>query len=668
LTPGRRLLAFAGLFLALGAAGLVSSPSYLFSPALSAASKAVATVGVLAWWLLGLSAFAALRLVLVRPEGGPGRAALRWLFRLGAGGAFFFLLLSWVLHVRKGFFMNTGIFAFFAGDPIHMLALLTPMERRAAVVVLAAAAVLVALAVRLTAPPLGLPFGDRRVRGGAAALLGVAALALHGYPRLALSEADGGEYRKQACFHATPGLALLCSALPAAPREAAAGIALAPRYDGIEPYLETLPDPRPPARSLVLIVVESLRRDSLRALGAGDSYMPFLDELAGRSLLFSNAYSQSNVTHYSVTALLSSLYPMKYRDMDSFRGTGYPRTMIYDLLKGLGYRTSIFSSHNDQWGSMKAYLASPSLDEYFHAELYDGPTLVPKEDTGLFQAVSLGFLKKGSLDDRVTVDRFLGWLKEGEPARPFFTYLNFQATHFPYELAFDMETPFRPSTLDFEASFFAYPREKREVMLNRYRNSLRFVDARIRDVYEGVAAAGRAGETVFVVVGDHGQSFLEHGAVTHAQAMPEEVIRVPLLVAGPPDVVPVRRDDRPVQGVDVVPTVLALMGLPPHPNFQGANVLDPGRDPDDHALFLTTQNVQHTQVLVWRGFKYLLRREGQDSFFALRDDPGETRDLLRVRPGAARPYHDRLLQFVGTQLLYYDNPEYHRRFFPPKYE
>ncbi len=667
MTSGRRLLLFTGGSLLLAEIALVRSPSFLFASALSPFSRFVCALGVLAWSLLGLACFYALRTTLGTARGSLPRNLARWSFYGICELAAFFLLVSSIVHVREGFFINGAMLSFFAADPRQVFTLLTPLERHFFGLVFAASTLLVILAFLLTAPPAAFSFRDRRFRLASLALTATSLACLLAYPRIALSEGEANDYRKQACYHSTAALALACAAFPAVPPEAPPARATR-RYDGMGPYLKTVSGPARTRLNLVIVVVESLRSDSLEQLGARDSYMPFLDRMAGRGLLFSNAHSQSNTTHYSVTALLSSLFPMKYPTLDSFRSKGRPRAMVYEVLKALGYRTSIFSSHNDAWGDMREFIASPALDEYFYAELYDGPSIIREEDTAFARAFARGLLRKGSLDDRVPVARFLSWLAQGDRTQPFFSYLNFQATHFPYQLAFDMETPFQPSTLDFGVSFLSYPREKLDVMLNRYHSSLRFVDARIRDLWNGIAAAGHAGDTILVVTGDHGQSFFEHGTVTHAQTMYEEEIHVPLLIVGPPDVVPTRVDDRPVQGVDVVPTVLGLMGLPPHPAFQGRDVLRPARDPYDHALFLTSQGASETQVLIWRGFKYILRREQHDSLFNLSQDPGELRDLLDEQPATARLYRDRLTHFVNTQVAYYTNREYYGRLFPPQYE
>lgn len=649
-----RLTLLAGLFTGPTIVCLLRGPSFLGAASMSRVSTVVAGLVVAAWSLLALAAFVAARRVLAR--------AASILFVV-VQAAVFFSCMSWLTRFRSGFFINYGLLRFFLGDPIHVLALLTSGDRQSLLAAVVVSGLLVGAAFGLTAGREDRPFAPPLLASVAvvtAALILGAGLGV--YPARLSAPGEADDYGKQLCYHSTPGLALLCSALkPAlAPGVLAHGRpALARIGEAPTPIVH-------PDLNIVLIVVESLRRDSLTALGAAQPLMPNLDRLAAEGLLFANAYSQSNATDYSVPALLSSLYPLRVTDHDFHKDIRYPKTLVYDVLKPLGYRTAIFSSNNDRWGNTDAFLKSSYLDEYFYSETYPGKTLIPKEDMGFFDAITKGVLRKGNLDDRVTVEHFLHWARQGASGRPFFAYLNFQSTHFPYQQAFEMETPFEPNRIDFEVSYLDYPLAKRPFMLNRYWNSLRYVDGRIHDVVEGVRAIGRGERTLFVIVGDHGESFLEHGKVTHGSSTYDEEVRVPLILHGPM----VRKgvEGRPVQHVDVVPTLLGLLGVPIHPNFQGIDVLAPGRDPREHRLFLTTQHGVYQDVLVWRGLKYVLNHQGADLMFDLASDPGERVSVLGAHPVEATECRTLLLDFREAQLAYYSTPETYLLFYPPRHE
>ena len=90
--------------------------------------------------------------------------------------------------------------------------------------------------------------------------------------------------------------------------------------------------------------------------------------------------------------------------------------------------------------------------------------------------------------------------------------------------------------------------------------------------------------TLVVITGDHGQAFYEHGFASHASAIYDEVMKVPLIIRAPglePGV-----DTRLAQHVDVAPSVLGLLGLPIHPSFQGIDLFHTSPNPNRSAYMV----------------------------------------------------------------------------------
>lgn len=666
--PALRLLSLLLLLACL----LTAPASYLRAETLSRLSRLLITASVivstLALQAALLTWLRALQLLRVR-HAAAGQAA-----RIATLPALFVAIVlygaSWFSFVRGGPFVSRAILQFLANDPAHLLVLMTPTEQQHLLIACVVGLVVLVLIVRASQEPPARPSPLKSVRE---LLLELSALWLlfDAAPRALAPEAED-RYRLAACYRSSPELALWCSLAPepAPPVQRAAPLALEPIIP-LEAYLARVDRSQARLVNVVLVVVESMRADSLRAGGSlptGDPrpiLMPFLERLAEQGMVFRNAYAQSDATDCSLPALLSSLYPLRATSHDNLRDGRYPKTLIYDVLGGLGYRTAIFSSHNDLWGNLLGFLQSPALDVYFHPEVYDGETIAPQQDAGLWHWLKRGMLRKGSLDDRVTVQRFLDWVGSQSRQRPFFAYLNLQVAHFPYQLAQDIETPFLPAAIDFEATFHEYPRHKTETMRNRYFNSLRFADARLREVMLGLSRLGRSADTLVIVTGDHGQEFFEHGNVTHGKGLHEEVARVPLVVSGPPDLVPRRVMDRPVQHVDVMPTLLELLGLPPHPNFQGRSAVA-REDLGDHRLFLLGQHAGRDYALVWRGYKYI-DRSIDEVLYDLRSDPGERVDLADRFPRTAAECRAVLSAFRRAQHDYYGRPASYERFYPPRY-
>jgi arylsulfatase A-like enzyme len=134
-----------------------------------------------------------------------------------------------------------------------------------------------------------------------------------------------------------------------------------------------------------------------------------------------------------------------------------------------------------------------------------------------------------------------------------------------------------------------------------------------------------------VVTSDHGEEFLEHGSWEHQKTLYEEVIRVPLVVAGP-GVTP-RREAAQTSLLDVMPTVLAWAGVPASPTQQGRSLLTPVGDREAYGE--TDHTIDHTRKLFLRAgarrWKAILSLtpDGEPrrcEWYDLASDPGESRE------------------------------------------
>lgn len=108
-----------------------------------------------------------------------------------------------------------------------------------------------------------------------------------------------------------------------------------------------------------------------------------------------------------------------------------------------------------------------------------------------------------------------------------------------------------------------------------YDGEVRFVDGVIRALVEHLEAAGRWERTLLIVASDHGDEFMDHGGLGHGTSLEQELIRVPLLVAGgrlaafdgP------RRIDTVVRNLDIAPSILDAAGIPLPESFEGRSLL-----------------------------------------------------------------------------------------------
>lgn len=432
---------------------------------------------------------------------------------------------------------------------------------------------------------------------------------------------------------------------------------------GMSEYLSKADLNRVNRWNVIVILVESLRWDQIEECGGTREVMPAVESLAQEGCTFSNAYTESSHSNYADLCPLSSNYPLRAREAYVYpKRITYPRVLIYDVLKALGYRTAVISSQNENWGGMINFLSTGGIDHFLHSETYTGSTYVPRGDIG-FTGFIAGSKRSGKIDDRLTVGEAISWIDQPD-TRPFFIYMNLQNSHVPYELPADFPPRFGTGRRDFDIFFGSFPPERVDEVKDLYANSLAYVDAQIGRLVQHLKARGLWDRTLVVVTGDNGQAFLEHGFAAHAGMIFNEVMRVPIIIRAPGMTQKV--EDRPAQHIDIPPTVFGALGLPPHPCFQGLNLLDPDF-PLERSIFMVAQSpLAHQYAIVRSSYKLIYDVWTKHSaLFDLRLDPGEHHDLSDRLPEVKRMLTARLDTWRRAQIDYYESLDQQTRSYPP---
>ena len=418
---------------------------------------------------------------------------------------------------------------------------------------------------------------------------------------------------------------------------------------------------QPPAQpfNVIVLVIESLRSDELAAWGSRLSVMPHTDALARESVVFLDHIAVATHSSYSTVVPVSGQFPLRDPNLHVYPARpGYPRVHLYDVLKPLGYRTAIISSQDESWGGMANFLASDNLDHFLHAETFTGPHYVAEEDAG-FARYARQFGRAGKIDDRFTIDEAIRWI--GDERQPFFAYINLQNSHVPYPIPADAPTPFAARKREFAIRFNLFPADSVAKVRGTYRNALHYVDAQIGRLTEHLRATGQLDRTILMIMGDHGQGFLEHGFGAHGNELYEELLRTPLLVRAPGLKSELRRGL--AQHVDVAPTVLGLLGLPAHPAFQGIDLFAARRA----FAYAIVQTPLANQYGVTDG-RWKLVVDGHRGNAVLRDlqrDPREHIDFAPQDTAIAHSFRRRADTWRDAQLRYYRTPAMQATMYAP---
>ncbi|MBL9025545.1 MAG: sulfatase-like hydrolase/transferase [Myxococcales bacterium] len=402
--------------------------------------------------------------------------------------------------------------------------------------------------------------------------------------------------------------------------------------------------------NVVIITLESVAISRLGYLDesgrlAGRQASPNIDRIAAKSLRMRRAYTTATHSNYAQMAVISSLFPRRGSTLDMYQRLDYPRVLLHDLGSALGYTTATVSSQDETWQGMKRFQDTGTATYFRHAPDHQGE--------------HLDLVTEDVAPDQATVDHAIGWLK-AQRGTPFSLYLNLQSTHFPYPIPDAAPKPFTPYEPKGTFNYVRWEDADKDVILNRYDNALHYVDAQVGRLYDALEASGLLEDTIFVITADHGELFFEHDLVTHGRTLFDGESRVPLLVHYPAALEP-RDDFTPVSTLDVLPTVVDLMGAPPHPAFQGESFRDTEAS-ERSGVFLNIQGWKHYEGVVCGRYKLVFDPDSRESeLYDLIADPNEERNLAFSRPELAAALRDTLRAQMEAQEAYHANGEAGRR-------
>lgn len=441
--------------------------------------------------------------------------------------------------------------------------------------------------------------------------------------------------------------------------------------------VEWTPPPKRHKRpSVIVVAVEALRADTVHLEHQGRPILPNINRLASRGVEFTNAYSQSTHSDYADVCVVSSLYPLRTRQHHYYtKGDPWPKTLAFDVFKQVGYSTAIVSSQNEGWGNMDQFLMTPNLDLFYDAARSGLPTNVDvhdeafEKDPGFAHELRVGSLTAGKLNDGKTMDRAIEWVQSQVAAdQPFFLSMNFQSSHFPYDIPEHAERPFQPYHLDSDVKFMEYPLEKTENVRNAYYNGIHHCDFQIGRMVETLEKLQILDDVILIVLGENGEAFNENGYCGHAQEPVQPMVHVATIVHAPKRLSPAI-ESYPLEHVDIMPTVLGLLDWNTHPNFQGINVFSEQRIPaEERLIFLHANNCsnQADAVILGGRWKYLLDHNWQTkSLHDLQTDPSESTNVVNEYPELAEALEQKLLTWRNNQLAFYHYSNYFTRFYPP---
>jgi arylsulfatase A-like enzyme len=431
--------------------------------------------------------------------------------------------------------------------------------------------------------------------------------------------------------------------------------------------------------NILLIVMDATRFDFLSAHGYPQPTTPNLDRLAEDGIIFDKAFATGPWTPPSHASMFTGTYPSTHGvDVNENLYLNDNNRTLAEILSENGYRT--FGILPDvHLSSVRGF--HRGFQEY--VETWRIPYLHLEYDWLLCLANNLisGRDKRTFYSNRL----MQRWLKKNfSTSQPFFMFVNYKTVHNRYQPPRAFRRKFEqrhPNTDMRKATYFSkkggYSYMGRRLDLNEeefvlvrswYAAALAYLDSRLGQLIDFLKLLGAYENTLVIITADHGESFGEHHLAYHMFGLYDFLIRVPMLMTCPAWLPRGRRITEMVSHVDLLPTILDLLGLEEEGrDIQGTSLLpfddriyhreifaEFGR-PQSMVKRLGTEFPGHDFAPLDKGYqcirtknhKLIAASDGSEELYDLNADPGETRNRVNDLPDAARDLRSRLDEWRG---------------------
>jgi len=363
--------------------------------------------------------------------------------------------------------------------------------------------------------------------------------------------------------------------------------------------------------NVILISIDTLRADRLGCYGHPDQATPNIDRLAADGVLFEQCTSSCPITLPSHSSMLTGTHPFVHgaRDNGEFHLHG-DNLSLAEVLRQNGYATC---------AEIAAFVLNREFGLHQGFDVYDD---VPSGG------------QAAGVPERTAEEVCSGAIRllEEHADGPFFLFVHFFDPHYAYQPP---------------ARFAArYP--------DPYVGEIAYADEQVGRLLGEVDRLGLAGRTLVILTGDHGEGLGQHGEQTHGTFLYDATLAVPLIVRCPGRIPAGRRVAAQVRLVDIAPTVLAFLELPPLPDAQGAD-LSPLLDGTAVDLGLAAFSESMMSRYNWGyaplwalragGWKYVHAPRPQ--LYQVQVDPGEEHDLAAREPERLAEMRETLRQIIA---------------------
>ncbi len=388
--------------------------------------------------------------------------------------------------------------------------------------------------------------------------------------------------------------------------------------------------------NVLLVTMDTLRADAVGVYGNDAAKTPTMDLLAQEGARFSlamTAVPQTNPTHASI---FTGMFPNRHGIFHHMASMLSPDVRpMAEILSDEGYTTAghySWVSFDPQYSGLER-----GFDTYERHTVDRGwPADQP---TDWFEQL---------MDSKAdaTSDGVLSWAESGA-VEPFFTWIHYNDAHWPYDPVAPYDTMFDQcdtcldgsldSIIRIAEGYSPTPREASHLK-GLYDGEVAFADQQLGRIIGWLREKGILDNTIVIVTADHGEGFGEKGLWSHQEVLYNTASRVPLIIRYPAVVPAGQVIEAPASSIDILPTVLNILGIESPDGVEGRSLLPlilEQETGEDRAAFTRLWDAAKLSV-VYHGMKLIENMQtGDVELYDLGQDPAETTNLIHSRPGEA---------------------------------
>ena len=430
--------------------------------------------------------------------------------------------------------------------------------------------------------------------------------------------------------------------------------------------------------NLILLTIDCLRADHLSCLGYSKKTTPNLADLASGGTLFTQAISVGSSTPPSFTAMFTSTYPLMYGGQ--LYDIANSRTTLAQVLKAHGYHTAAFLTNpwiSSFYGYDKGFdTFNDGIQKWRFESRMSKPKALVERIIGnngklyefLFQIYTTFLTTNFISNAGVLNKKAVSWLSGN--TNNFFLWIHYMDVHEPYHPPSRLASPlksYRVLQLATKARYSPGSLSPQEVnkLIDLYDTEITYVDKQIGSLLRTLRQSNILDDTVVIVTADHGQQLLERGRHGHGHYVYDELIRVPLIIAGPG--VKAQVISHQISLLDLAPTILDMLKVEKPRTFLGnsflplitrkrTKVINSNVISETDAVTPIARvsigikprlDANHRKISLRTGkWKYIYTEGGQNELYCLEDDPKETQNIIDIKPEIATELKTRIMTHI----------------------